>query len=119
MMNEKMRTPASKTLSNTEVLDDIYNEATERIEGLPGIREAYMRKAVNLSLHENYLVLYDGDGRIIGRMVIRNDVVIRVESYRDDVRAILESYIGASITVRRSNRNDMHRGGRPCCDCWL
>lgn len=107
-----------KTLVNDNILDETHNEATRRIGGLPGIGECYAKKATNLAMGEQYLVFYDKYGHIAGRLTVRNGVVVKASAERDDVRAILEAYVGHGVTTGHSCRNDVLAGGRRCSDAW-
>ena len=115
----RMMTGLTRRLNNVELLDEVHNEITRMVQGLPGVGgEAYMKKAVNVSRHENYLVLYDKYGNTIGRLTVQGSIVVAAHSYRGDIDAILKSFVGCQMSTERSNRDDLVHG-RPVQDCWL
>lgn len=106
----------TRVLKNTDILDETRNQATREIERIPGTGgDCYMKKSSNLYRGEDYLVVYDKYGKIIGRMTMRNGVVIDVESDRSDIKAILQKYLHAHVVTVRNNRADYTPWCR-CCD---
>lgn len=89
----------------------VKNQITELVSKLPGIGAAFMEVQTQPYMGVTFLVLYDAYGYEIGRLTVKNGIVINAESGRLDVLEILERWLGASVVQGTAKKEAKRRAG--------